>query len=200
MTGTCDELKSGSLSLFVVECNLKQSLRLSASSTSSKDYGRRTTIFLLLVRHIDFKLYIIEPTTTPRALPIDKVVSMASKLANATRYKLIFNVPPAALATCKAAIFAAGAGRYPGKGNYTECAFVSMGTGQFRPGDSANPNIGTVGKLEEVQEARVETLCVGEEVVKAAVAALKTLGLPTKAYYCQLTAEQQSPSLRGASL
>jgi hypothetical protein len=46
-------------------------------------------------------------------------------------------------------------------------------TGQFRPGDSANPNIGGVGKLEEVQEARVETLCLGEDVVRKAVEALK---------------------------
>jgi hypothetical protein len=30
-----------------------------------------------------------------------------------------------------------------------------------------------VGKLEEVQKARVETLCVGDEVARQAVAALK---------------------------
>ena len=89
------------------------------------------------------------------------------------RYKLIFHVPPAALGACKAAIFAAGAGRYPGPGNYTECAWTTMGTGQFRPGDAANPHIGTVGQLEEVPEARVETLCVGADTVRAAVEALK---------------------------
>lgn len=48
-----------------------------------------------------------------------------------------------------------------------------MGTGQFRPGDMANPNIGSVGTLEEVEEARVETLCDGEEVARKAVDALK---------------------------
>ena len=48
-----------------------------------------------------------------------------------------------------------------------------MGTGQFRPGDTANPNIGSVGALEEVKEARVETLCVGEDVAKKVVDALK---------------------------
>jgi len=90
-----------------------------------------------------------------------------------TKYKLIFHVPPEALAACKAAIFAAGAGRYPGPGSYTECAWTAMGTGQFRPGDTANPHIGAVGKLEEVPEARVETLCIGEDTVKAAVEALK---------------------------
>ena len=82
-------------------------------------------------------------------------------------------MPPSALAACKAAIFAAGAGRYPGQGTYTECCWTSIGTGQFRPGDTANPHIGSVGALEEVQEARVETLCLGEDVAKKAVEALK---------------------------
>jgi hypothetical protein len=47
-----------------------------------------------------------------------------------------------------------------------------MGTSQFRPGDAANPHIGTVGGCK-VPEARVETLCMREDVVRAAVAALK---------------------------
>lgn len=90
-----------------------------------------------------------------------------------TRYKLVFTVPPAALEKVKTAIFAAGAGRYPGSGNYTECCFTSYGKGQFRPGDAANPHIGKVGELEYVEEARVETLCVGEDVARKAVEALK---------------------------
>ncbi|KAM7222133.1 GTP cyclohydrolase 1 type 2/Nif3 [Rhypophila decipiens] len=93
--------------------------------------------------------------------------------AAVTRFKLIFHVPPSALETCKKAIFAAGAGRYPGPGNYTECCWTVMGTGQFRPGEAASPHIGTVGTLEKIKEAKVETLCVGEEVTKQAVAALK---------------------------
>lgn len=89
------------------------------------------------------------------------------------RFKLVFTVPQASLAKCKAAIFAAGAGNYPGPGGYTECCFTTPGTGQFRPGKSANPNIGTPGKVEEVEEVRCETLCVGPEVAKKAVEALK---------------------------
>ncbi len=87
-----------------------------------------------------------------------------------TRFSLIFYVPPAAVQACKAAIFKAGAGRYP---NYTECCWSSTGTGQFRPGDLANPHIGKVGALEETPEVRVEALCVGEDVARQAVAALK---------------------------
>lgn len=48
-----------------------------------------------------------------------------------------------------------------------------MGTGQFRPGNTANPHIGNVGTLEEVEEAKVETLCCGEDVARKAVEALK---------------------------
>ena len=94
-------------------------------------------------------------------------------VVSVARFKLVFNVPPSALEACKAAIFAAGAGRYPGPGNYTECCWTAMGTGQFRPGDTANPHIGSVGTLEEVQEARVETLCLGEDITRKAVEALK---------------------------
>jgi hypothetical protein len=93
--------------------------------------------------------------------------------AAARRFKLIFMVPTSALEVCKAAIFAAGAGRYPGPGNYTECCWTAVGTGQFRPGDAANPYIGNVGALEKVEEARVETLCIGEDVARKAVEALK---------------------------
>jgi hypothetical protein len=98
---------------------------------------------------------------------------MATVVSAAARFKLVFFVPPSFLEACKAAIFTAGAGHYPGQGNYTECCWTTMGTGQFRPGDTANPHIGSVGVLEEVQEARVEALCLGEDVAKEAVEALK---------------------------
>lgn len=89
------------------------------------------------------------------------------------KFRLVFFVPPSALAICKDAIFAAGAGRYPGPGNYSECCWTSMGTGQFRPGSTADPHIGKIGQLEEVPEIRVETICVGEDIAKKAVEALK---------------------------
>ncbi|OXV05214.1 hypothetical protein Egran_07018 [Elaphomyces granulatus] len=87
------------------------------------------------------------------------------------RFSLIFYAPPSAVPACKTAIFKAGAGRYP---DYTECCWSTLGTGEFRPGDAANPHIGKIGALEETNEVRVETLCVGEDVARQAVAALKT--------------------------
>ena len=98
---------------------------------------------------------------------------MAKALSTTARFTLVFFAPEPALKVCKTAIFAAGAGRHPGPGNYTECCWTTMGTGQFRPGDAANPNIGSVGVLEEVKEARVEALCVGADVARKAVEALK---------------------------
>ncbi|KAH8601967.1 GTP cyclohydrolase 1 type 2/Nif3 [Bisporella sp. PMI_857] len=97
---------------------------------------------------------------------------MASSVPVA-RFKLVFRVPTSALEACKGAIFSAGAGRYSG-GLYTECCFTTLGTGQFRPGDKAQPHIGKPGELEKVQEARVEAMCIGEDVVREAVKALKS--------------------------
>jgi len=86
------------------------------------------------------------------------------------RYKLVFHAPLAAVEACKKAVFAAGAGSY---GNYSECAWTTVGRTQFRPSDGANPHIGSVGRLETVEEAQVETLCAGEDVARNAVRALK---------------------------
>ena len=44
-------------------------------------------------------------------------------------------------------------------GNYSFCSFSSRGVGRFRPEQGANPAIGTVGKLEAVEEERIETIC-----------------------------------------
>lgn len=93
--------------------------------------------------------------------------------SDSQRYKLVFFSPPTDLPPIKEAIFATGAGSYPGAGNYTKCAFTTPGIGQFLPGDSAKPAIGEPGKIEEVGEVRCEILCVGEGVAREAVAALK---------------------------
>ena len=49
-------------------------------------------------------------------------------------------------------------------GNYTHCTFTIKGTGRFKPVEGANPTIGEVGKLEEVQEERIETVCTGDKL------------------------------------
>ena len=90
----------------------------------------------------------------------------------ATRYKLCFFVPPSSLENCKSALFAIGAGTYPG-GKYTHASFETTGTGQFKPEEGAVPNIGEIGKLQRVQEVKCEVLCVGVKTMKQAVEELK---------------------------
>lgn len=51
--------------------------------------------------------------------------------------------------------------------------FETVGNGQFMPGDGAKPNIGAIGKLEKLQEVKVEILCVGRNLMTGAVEALK---------------------------
>ena len=67
------------------------------------------------------------------------------------------------------AIGKAGAGKI---GNYTFCSFSSKGVGRFKPEDGAHPAIGEVGKLESVQEERIEFVC-DRNLVKDVIAAIK---------------------------
>ena len=83
--------------------------------------------------------------------------------------KLIYYVPEAQLESTKRAIFDAGAG---GIGNYKDCAWQVLGTGQFKPLQGANPSIGELDQLEEVPEWRVESI-VPEAKASAVAKALK---------------------------
>lgn len=100
-----------------------------------------------------------------------RLLATMSGSALGDRYKLVFFVPHSHLESCKEAVFATGAGTFPG-GKYTKTCFQSPGIGQFLPNEGANPNIGSVGALEKVEEMKVEILCVGREVMQEAVKAL----------------------------
>ncbi|MCX8014228.1 MAG: NGG1p interacting factor NIF3 [Rectinema sp.] len=84
-------------------------------------------------------------------------------------YVLVTFVPPDHREKVLNALFAAGAGKI---GAYDRCAFVSRGTGRFRPVAGADPFSGTVGEDSFEEEERIE-LVVEEEVVEAAVAVLR---------------------------
>jgi len=68
---------------------------------------------------------------------------------------LVFYSPVESTDDVLAAVFAAGAGAI---GDYTECAWLVQGTGQFRPGPGARPAIGSVGAVERLPEHRVEVV------------------------------------------
>ncbi len=84
-------------------------------------------------------------------------------------YKLVFTVPVSHADLVRKAVGEAGAGK---QGNYSFCSFSVRGVGRFKPEADANPAIGEIGKLEEVEEERVECL-VDEEVITEVLAALK---------------------------
>ncbi|MFA4904893.1 MAG: NGG1p interacting factor NIF3 [Candidatus Margulisiibacteriota bacterium] len=85
-------------------------------------------------------------------------------------YKLVVFIPEKALDKVRKAVCSAGAGKIGRK--YDNCSFYTKGTGTFRPLKGARPYIGKVGKLEKVNEYRLETI-VSKELLKKVIAAMK---------------------------
>jgi len=85
------------------------------------------------------------------------------------KYKLVVFVPQDHLEQVRIAICNAGAGRI---GNYDNCTFMTSGIGTFRPLEGAKPSQGTIGKVERVGEARLETV-VDENDLKNVITAMK---------------------------
>lgn len=79
-------------------------------------------------------------------------------------YKLNYHVPTDAKESTKQALFDIGVGRYE---NYEYCSFETLGEGQFKPINNANPYIGELNKIEKVQEYKVEMICKNELIHKA---------------------------------
>lgn len=70
-------------------------------------------------------------------------------------YKLVVFVPKDHHEQVLKAMLNAGAGHI---GNYSHCSFNLEGYGTFKPGEGTDPFIGTEGKLERVEEVRIETV------------------------------------------
>ncbi|WP_434770883.1 NGG1p interacting factor NIF3 [Pseudomonas entomophila] len=84
-------------------------------------------------------------------------------------HKLAFFVPSSHLDVVKAAVFAAGGGRI---GGYDQCAWQTLGQGQFRPLDGSQPFIGQAGEVERLEEWKVE-LVVADDLIAQVVDALR---------------------------
>lgn len=85
--------------------------------------------------------------------------------------KIVVYVPVTHADAVRAAIGEAGGGKL---GNYSFCSFSVRGTGRFRPDDGANPHIGEVGKMEKVEEERIEVTCA-PDVIGKVIAAIKSV-------------------------
>ncbi len=69
--------------------------------------------------------------------------------------KLVTFTPKSDTSKVLEALHKAGAGAI---GNYSDCAFMTEGTGTFRPNQEANPHIGKTNELEKVAEDRIEVI------------------------------------------
>ncbi len=70
--------------------------------------------------------------------------------------KIVVFVPESHADKIRETLGNAGTGKI---GNYSFCSFSVKGIGRFQPIGGARPAIGSVGKLEEVQEERIEVMC-----------------------------------------
>src|SRR5262245_8679046 len=86
-------------------------------------------------------------------------------------FKLLVSCPDDehVIAAVIAAAAAAGAGAI---GNYTHCAFITGGQGNWRAEAVAHPAIGQVGRMTRIEQVRIEMRCPAEQA-RAVVAAIR---------------------------
>ena len=89
--------------------------------------------------------------------------------ASGELYKLVTYVPEGQLDAVRRAIWDAGAGAI---GNYRECSFNVRGIGTFFGLDDSHPAVGQAGRLEQIDEVRVEVICPASRL-DVALAALR---------------------------
>ena len=89
------------------------------------------------------------------------------KLLTPPMKKIVVTVPVANADAVRQAIGEVCGG---GQGNYSFCSFSARGIGRFKPGAGAHPTIGEVGKLEEVEEERIEVTCNDDHVANIVAA------------------------------
>ena len=85
------------------------------------------------------------------------------------QYKLVTFVPVNEAGAVADAIYAAGAGAI---GNYSHCGFQTEGVGTFLPLDGAKPAIGQKGRLQKVDEIKLEAVVPAGKVA-AVVSAMR---------------------------
>ncbi len=77
--------------------------------------------------------------------------------------KIVVYVPETHANIVREAMGKAGAGLV---GDYKYCSFSVKGIGRFIPLETAHPSIGEIGKLEEVAEEIIETVCYKKDLDK----------------------------------
>ena len=85
--------------------------------------------------------------------------------------KIVVFVPLSHAVKIRKVMGDSGAGKI---GKYSNSSFSSVGMGRFKPGKGTHPFIGQVGKLEEVEEERIETICDKKDLKKV-IAGIKSV-------------------------
>lgn len=130
---------------------------------TGKNYVERTII--KSIKH-DVAIYAIHTNLDNVLHGVNKIIADKIGLKNTTVLqpkeallkKLITFAPILHADSVRKALFAAGAGNIS---KYSECSFNTEGTGTFKAGESANPFVGEIGKLQEEQEIKIEVIYPG---------------------------------------
>ena len=134
------------------------------------------SLYAKLIKH-DIAIYIAHTNLDVAEGGVNDLLAEALGLTGLTHLeevhteklkKLVVFVPKDHHAKVQQAVFGAGAGWI---GKYSNCSFNIEGQGTFVPRDGADPFIGEAGKLEQVEEIRLETI-VPETVEKRVVTAM----------------------------
>jgi hypothetical protein len=87
-------------------------------------------------------------------------------------HHVIVYVPVPHADAVRKALAESGAGKI---GNYDSCSFSVRGTGRFRPLKGSDPAIGVHGKLEEVEEERIEVIIPKDIDLKRVIDAVRSV-------------------------
>jgi len=93
--------------------------------------------------------------------------------------KVVVFVPPDALDRVAGAMFAAGAGRI---GEYEQCSYRLRGEGTFFGTETTNPAVGRKGRLERVEEIRLEMVAPQNRIPEVVQAIRASHPYETPAY------------------
>jgi len=107
--------------------------------------------------------------------------------------KFVVFVPAQHADAVRQAMAEAGAGRV---GDYEACSFAARGTGTFRPLRGAKPHKGKVGRLERVEELRLEALVPRHRAAEVVAAAIRAHPYEQVAYDL-IPLENESPAALG---
>ncbi|MFZ7119887.1 MAG: Nif3-like dinuclear metal center hexameric protein [Eubacteriaceae bacterium] len=97
-------------------------------------------------------------------------IQVLKKINEEKMYKFVVFVPKSEIDAIKTELAKQGAGW---TGNYSHCSFSSLGIGSFKPLEGSQPYRGSVNKIENIDEYRLETIIKEKDLFKTIKAVIK---------------------------